>query len=127
MAESRYVCYYEECKKLFKSKYNLVRHVNTKHLQIKNFACVECSKTFGSTQNLEVHSRVHTEGSLTVLDNGVSHKLAFRLSDHYREVSVVHKVERSLLPLPSLPKIDRERQNNQLNRKLPVNLELLKD
>lgn len=127
MSETQHPCYYQECQKLFRSKYNLVRHINTKHLHIKNYVCSECSKAFGSRQNLESHQRTHASSTLTILDKIVSHNSVFRLSDHYREVFVVPMFEIPPLPLPSLPKIDEERQENQMNRKLPITLDLIKE
>lgn len=53
-------CYYEHCVKAFASKFNLRRHVNATHLNIKNFACDLCPRHFASKQGLVEHRFVHT-------------------------------------------------------------------
>lgn len=59
-AEFEYICYYEICKRIFNSKYNLQRHINSKHLNIKNFSCNLCGKKVVSKQNLIEHEYIHT-------------------------------------------------------------------
>lgn len=53
-------CYYDFCHRLYKTKFNLRRHINSSHLQIKSFVCFECKKTFVSKQNLKEHMLIHT-------------------------------------------------------------------
>ena len=59
-AEFDYICYYEDCQRIFNSKYNLQRHINSKHLSIKNFSCSLCGKKVVSKQNLIEHEYIHT-------------------------------------------------------------------
>lgn len=55
-----YRCYYEYCGRIFNSKYNLQRHINSKHLKIKSFSCNICGKQVASRQNLIEHEFTHT-------------------------------------------------------------------
>lgn len=55
-----YKCYYDYCSRIFNSKYNLQRHINSKHLRIKGFACNICRKQVASRQNLIEHEFTHT-------------------------------------------------------------------
>jgi uncharacterized Zn-finger protein len=53
-------CYYSECGKTYKTRFNLRRHINSSHLKIKGFKCPECNKPFVSKQNLKEHHYIHT-------------------------------------------------------------------
>lgn len=55
-----FTCYYEHCSKAFASKFNLRRHVNATHLEIKNYACDLCPRHFASKQGLVEHRFIHT-------------------------------------------------------------------
>ena len=55
-----YCCPYGDCKKEYKSKFNLKRHVQFKHLSLKPFNCPTCERTFFSKQNLFEHQFIHT-------------------------------------------------------------------
>ena len=55
-----YHCYYDDCRIGFKTKFNLVRHINARHLQIRNFACGVCQKRFRSKQHLNSHCSLHS-------------------------------------------------------------------
>ena len=59
METAGFRCYYLDCRKHFLSKYNLTRHVNTAHLEIKPFVCPRCSWQCSSKQNLNSHLRTH--------------------------------------------------------------------
>ena len=52
-------CYYSSCSNTYKSKYNLLRHINSFHLKIKNFLCDNCGSAFASKQNLKEHQNIH--------------------------------------------------------------------
>jgi hypothetical protein len=54
-----YICSYESCDKVFSTKYNLKRHIDTFHLHIRRFTCSECFKDFASKQNLQEHDFIH--------------------------------------------------------------------
>mmetsp|Transcript_12575 Transcript_12575/g.12650 ORF Transcript_12575/g.12650 Transcript_12575/m.12650 type:complete len:89 (-) Transcript_12575:171-437(-) len=53
-------CYYDFCHKLYKTKFNLRRHINSSHLKIKSYTCDQCQKLFVSKQNLKEHALIHT-------------------------------------------------------------------
>lgn len=53
-------CYYSECGKVYKTRFNLRRHINSSHLRIKSFICDQCNKHFVSKQNLKEHHFIHT-------------------------------------------------------------------
>ncbi len=55
-----FVCYYEACGQTFTTKFNLRRHVNAVHLEIKTYECDLCRKKFASKQNLTEHRFIHT-------------------------------------------------------------------
>ena len=57
---SNYACYYPECGKAFATKFNLRRHINVSHLEIKAHPCPVCQKRFASKQNLKEHMYIHT-------------------------------------------------------------------
>ena len=60
VSSSIYPCYYPACHKTFATKFNLRRHVNSSHLEIKNYTCPLCCKKFACKQNLNEHHYIHT-------------------------------------------------------------------
>ena len=59
MDHLKYKCYYAGCEKGFLSKFNLARHVNTVHLEIRPFPCLLCAHSCSSKQNMNSHLRTH--------------------------------------------------------------------
>lgn len=57
---NNYACYYPTCAKTFSTKFNLRRHINVSHLDIRAYPCEVCQKNFASKQNLKEHSFIHT-------------------------------------------------------------------
>lgn len=53
-------CYYHTCGKTFSTKFNLRRHINVSHLDIRAYECEVCHKNFASKQNLKEHFFIHT-------------------------------------------------------------------
>jgi len=57
--ESRFVCKFSSCNKIFTTNYRLNAH-HLIHQGIKPFKCTYCDKTFSQNINLETHIRTHT-------------------------------------------------------------------
>ena len=57
---NNYACYYPACGKTFSTKFNLRRHINVSHLDIRAYSCEVCQKHFASKQNLKEHFFIHT-------------------------------------------------------------------
>lgn len=55
-----FVCFYANCSKRYNTKFNLERHINIAHLNIRNFVCPHCSKRFPTKQNMREHGYIHT-------------------------------------------------------------------
>ncbi|CAG9315305.1 unnamed protein product [Blepharisma stoltei] len=55
-----YGCMENCCEKLFTTKFNLRRHIETAHKKTTEFTCLTCMKTFASKQNLCEHEYLHT-------------------------------------------------------------------
>lgn len=59
METMTFECYYDFCHKIYKTKFNLRRHINSSHLKIKSYICDDCKKKFVSKQNLKEHILIH--------------------------------------------------------------------
>lgn len=133
MAELEYKCYYQDCRKSYKTKYNLRRHINTNHLFIKEFSCATCGKSFASKQNLQGHEQLHKQQiimpelesmeSLVVSHRTVHEDIKeLRLSKIYVEhriiVNCINTTTKGVMPI--LPPICCERATNSRDSRLPV-------
>jgi len=112
-------CYHKGCPKRYSTKYNLVRHINSNHLQIKKHICPFCSKSFPCKQNLDIHQAVHKEVNKPSQTKRLGDS-RFILSEHYQEVRHKAKFSSYTGPLPVMPPVDSSRQSSQLEKKLPV-------
>jgi len=63
-----YRCAFEQCDKVFSTRYNLKRHEDTYHLHLRPYVCSECFKNFASKQNLLEHGFLHAQSALTPLE-----------------------------------------------------------
>lgn len=140
-AEYDYICYYKVCERIFNSKYNLQRHINSKHLSIKNYSCSLCGKKVVSKQNLIEHEYIHTGDKpfeCPVPGCGKRYRQSSQLCVHkkahtkkgeacsqslddLKERVYVKRDRRGL----ELPYIDEERVNEQVEINLPVLHQLL--
>ena len=50
-----YQCCYPNCFKNYSSKHNLLRHIESYHLQVKKFSCAHCPVRFESDSKLRNH------------------------------------------------------------------------
>lgn len=55
-----YCCMHLDCKKEYKTKQNLKRHVMISHFLAKKATCTFCNKTFLNEINLKEHYLIHT-------------------------------------------------------------------
>lgn len=128
-----YKCYYENCSKSYKTKYNLRRHINSNHLLIKEFSCQICMKSFASKQNLQGHEKTHnkteemTELEIPFMPLSSNPRKyedirELMLSKIYIEKKTVYSIPLTLnmTSKPTLPLICEERINSTSKFKLPV-------
>lgn len=59
MENTDFTCSYEGCQKTYSNAFNLKRHVESFHLNIKKFFCAICHKGLSSKQNMREHSFIH--------------------------------------------------------------------
>ena len=112
-----YKCYYDDCKKAYNSKYNLIRHINSYHLDNKSYLCSFCNKGFYNKQCLDFHQSA-----------GICEFRLFPWSGKgmIADLCNVIKSENQKLQapppltLPVLPRIEKERQVPLFIAKLPI-------
>ena len=92
---NNYACYYTACGKAFSTKFNLRRHINVSHLDIRAYPCQVCFKNFASKQNLKEHFLIHTgEQPFTCpIENcgrrfRQASQLSFHKKHHYRQAAI---------------------------------------
>ena len=115
-----YRCYYQDCRKPYNSKYNLIRHINCNHLKIQKYFCLRCSKHFPNRQNLEAHEESLVCCRRKPKAAKIHNKTDFLLSDHYRDEKPVFSLTVSKVVLPPLPLVEAERTAAQEGLKLPT-------
>ena len=114
----QFVCYHTGCNKVYNSKYNLVRHINTNHLMILKYVCQICSRKFPHRQNLACHEKAHkrSEFKQAVSEDSVLHE--FLLSEHISALDAAKQPSQK--PSQGLPPVSAQRQEMQLNQHIPV-------
>ena len=63
MSNKVFICDFNNCERIFKAKYSLTRHIQSKHFKKKKYACKHCNKTFALSHNLKEHEFIHTQAS----------------------------------------------------------------
>ena len=53
-------CPYESCRREFSTKYNLARHIQSCHFQVRRFECSICKLKLATKQSLTEHQYTHT-------------------------------------------------------------------
>lgn len=97
--EKTYICIIPCCAKSYSSKYNLKRHIDSSHRNIRPFSCPVCSNGFASKQNLRDHSYIHENVKLHGCPECGKHfRQASQLLVHRR----IHKREESNTTLEML-------------------------
>ena len=94
-------CPYNSCNKVYYTKFNLRRHINSYHLELKNFKCDICSKSFVSKQNLKDHHYIHS-GEKPFLCPEIGCKKRFRQTSQLNVHLKTHK-RRSLRVSQEIP------------------------
>lgn len=61
MENLSYCCSYEGCQKSYSNSFNLKRHIESFHMNIKKFFCDICHKGLSSKQNMREHSFIHQD------------------------------------------------------------------
>ncbi|CAG9328903.1 unnamed protein product [Blepharisma stoltei] len=129
--ENQYKCYYLNCTKAYKTKYNLRRHINAIHLKIRNFVCSICSKTFACKQNLNEHELLHNkskrlckqERTKPQLKNTENKGIAtpFELLFIHEELFKSNpNIKVPSGPMPVLPPVDKNRQSEWVQTRIPI-------
>lgn len=54
-------CPYEGCGRTLSTRYNLKKHIEAHHLQIRPFKCAQCQRTFAYKHSLRHHYLLHLE------------------------------------------------------------------
>lgn len=120
-------CYYENCENSYSSKYNLVRHINTTHLNIKKHSCQLCYKCFTNKQGLFIHLKTHENVFQPCPASKATGRSEFLLSDHYQEQKEILRPIPVHAQPPALPEVGSQRERMQRDLKLPVVLVLIPD
>ena len=55
-----YCCMAPGCDKVYNTKFNLKRHVNSHHVKTRRYVCSICERHFSSNQNLIEHRNLHS-------------------------------------------------------------------
>ena len=111
-----YTCYYENCQKTYNSKYNLIRHINSYHLDNKSYMCSFCSKGFYNKQSLDSHL---SAGFCGARKERSARGLMFNLSN-ITEIVIQSLMAPPAILLPALPRIEKDRQVPLEIAKLPI-------
>ena len=127
-------CYYHECQQSFTSKYNLARHINSVHLEIKDFQCPECFKRLSSKSSLKEHKNSHlrikdlkcrVEGCNLTFGRSALLSMHHKLHFGHQNVPRVHKKYEERKSFKKLPEISEARVREQLGCKVHFHFNLV--
>ncbi|XP_034484179.1 zinc finger protein 431-like [Drosophila innubila] len=81
--EKKFKC--DRCDQTFKDKPSVSRHIKVVHLQIRNFVCQYCQKSFASAYHCKTHEKLHTRNDCFECKIcGSSFPFGSRLTKHLR-------------------------------------------
>lgn len=113
MSHSVFQCYYQGCMKLFQNKVYLVTHINSQHLQIKAFRCEMCGQIVSSEEEYLIHyEKCSSKHQTTPKSSGLFSNFTLSPPSKY--------IPPSLLNLPVLPAIEKDRSRCAFQYKLPM-------
>lgn len=124
-------CAYPECSAEFGTKYNLKRHIDSRHLHIKRFSCDICGLQLASKQTRQEHLYTHSgeKPFRCIFENCTkAYRQSSQLSIH-RKLHMARLLRHNTLPTLELnpfklPEISAERSNEQRGLLLPCSNEL---
>ena len=102
---NNYKCNFANCNKLYSSKYNLSRHIESNHSKHKRFRCRICGKCLSSKQNLQEHRYTHSKVKPYICSVplcGKTFRQSSQLSNHrklHKEISLVTQRQREFKEL----------------------------
>ena len=111
------MCYYEDCKKIYNTKYSLIRHINSYHLDNKSYMCSSWSRGFYNKQCLVDHALIciQKDHSHVPKRMGILEDISYILDLQVHYLQPVPPIQ-----LPILARIEKERQVPLHMAKLPI-------
>lgn len=102
---TNFKCNFANCNKIYSSKYNLSRHIESNHSKHKRFRCRICGKCLSSKQNLQEHRYTHSKVKPYICSVplcGKTFRQSSQLSNHrklHKEILLVTQRQREFKEL----------------------------